>query len=146
MSREVSVSPVVLWELVTDLDRAPNVISAVTAVERLDGRTGFEVGTRWQETRMMFGREATEVLEVTEIDPGKSYTVEAESLGARYRSVISVAATPGGSMITMTFGAEPSGAVSKVLAGTIGKLFEGGTRKALVRDLDDIAVVAEADD
>lgn len=146
MSREVSVSPEVLWELVTDLDRAPNVISAVTAVERLDGRTGFEVGTRWQETRMMFGREATEVLEVTEIDPGRSYTVEAESLGARYRSVISVAGTPGGSMITMTFGSEPSGAVSKVLAGTIGKLFEGGTRKALVRDLDDIAVVAEAVD
>ena len=49
-------------------------------------------------------------------------------------------------MITMTFGAEPTGTVSKVFAGTIGKLFEGGTRKALVRDLDDIAVVAESDD
>jgi hypothetical protein len=35
--------------------------------------------------------------------------------------------------------------VSKVLAGTIGKLFEGGTRKALVKDLDDIAVVAESE-
>lgn len=145
VSREVSVSPEALWELVTDLDRSPDVISAVTAVERLDDGIGFGVGTKWKETRLILGQEATEVLEVTAIDPGHSYTVEAESLGAKYRSVISVDRAPGeGSVITITFGAEPTGTVSKVLSGTIGKLFEGGTRKALVKDLDDIAVVAEA--
>jgi len=145
VSREVSVSPDVLWELITDLDRSPNVISAVTAVARLDDGNGFGVGTRWQETRLIFGREATEVLEVTDIEPGRSYTVEAESLGARYRSVISVDPAPQGSVITITFGAESTGAVSKAFAGTIGKLFEGGTRKALGKDLDDIAVVAESE-
>jgi len=146
VSREVAVSPETLWDLITDLDRSPNVISAVTAVERLDDGTDFGVGTRWQETRLIFGKEATEVLEVTEIDPGRSYTVETDSLDAHYRSVISVEPAPGGSMITIAFDAEPTGTVSKVLAGTIGKLFEGGTRKALVKDLDDIAVVAETDD
>lgn len=145
VSREVSVSPAALWELITDLERSPNVISAVTSVERLDDGAGFGVGTKWKETRLIFGKEATEVLEVTEIDPGRSYTVEAESLGSHYRSVISVEPAPGGSMITVAFGAESTGAVSKVLAGTIGKLFEGGTRKALVQDLDDIAVVAETE-
>lgn len=146
VSREVSVSPEALWDLITDLDRSPNVISAVTAVERLDDGTGFEVGTRWQETRLILEREATEVLEVTEIDPGRSYTVEADSLGAHYRSVISVEPAPGGSVITISFGAEPASTASKVFAGTIGKLFEGGTRKALVKDLDDIAVIAESED
>jgi carbon monoxide dehydrogenase subunit G len=145
VSREVSVSPAALWELITDLDRSPNVISAVTAVKRLDDGIGFGVGTKWNETRLIFGKEATEILEVTEIDPGRSYTVEAESLGARYRSVISVDPAPEGSMITITFGAESTSAVSKVLSGTIGKLFEGGTRKALVKDLEDIAVVAETE-
>lgn len=144
VSREVSVSPETLWELITDLDRSPNVISAVTAVSRLDDGTDFGIGTKWQETRLIFGQESTEVLEVTEIDPGRSYTVEAESLGARYRSVISVEPSPGGSRITITFGAESTGAVSKVLAGTIGKLFEGGTRKALGQDLEDIAMAAES--
>ncbi|MEX2250968.1 MAG: SRPBCC family protein [Acidimicrobiia bacterium] len=146
VSREVAVSPETLWELITDLDRSPNVISAVTAIERLDDGTGFGVGTRWQETRMIFGKEATEILEVTEIDPGRSYTVEADNLGANYRSVISVEPGPAGSVITITFGAEATSTVSKVVAGTIGKLFEGGTRKAMAKDLDDIAVVAEADD
>jgi carbon monoxide dehydrogenase subunit G len=146
VSREVSVSPEALWELITDLDRSPNVISAVTAVDRLDDGASFGVGTKWKETRVIFGKEATEVLEVTAVDPGRSYTVEAESLGAQYRSVISIDPAPGGaSVITITFGAESTGTVSKVLAGTIGKLFEGGTRKALVKDLDDIAVVAETE-
>ncbi len=144
VSREVAVTPEALWDLITDLDRSPNVISAVTSITRLDGGSGFGVGTRWQETRLIFDREATEVLEVTAMDPGRSYTVETETDGAHYRSVISVEAAPAGSMITITFGAESAGAVSKVLAGTIGKLFEGGTRKALAQDLDDIAVVAEA--
>jgi carbon monoxide dehydrogenase subunit G len=146
VSREVSVSPEALWELITDLDRSPDVISAVTAVERLDDGIGFGVGTKWKETRLIFGQEATEVLEVTAVDPGRSYTVGAESLGAQYRSVISIDPAPGGgSVITITFGAEATGTVSKVLSGTVGKLFEGGTRKALVKDLDDIAVVAEAE-
>jgi carbon monoxide dehydrogenase subunit G len=146
VSREVSVSPEALWELITDLDRSPNVISAVTSVERLDDGIGFGVGTKWQETRLMFGREAVEVLEVTDLDPGRSYTVETDSGGAHYRSVISVEPAPAGSIITITFGAESTSGVSKVLAGTIGKLFEGGTRKALVQDLEDIAVIAESED
>jgi carbon monoxide dehydrogenase subunit G len=145
VSRDVSVSPEELWGLITDLDRSPNVISAVTSVERLDDGAGFEVGTKWRETRLIFGRESTEVLEVTEMDQGRSYTVEADSGGAHYRSVITVEPAPAGSTITITFGAEAAGAVSKVLAGTIGRLFDGGTRQALVQDLDDIAVVAESD-
>ena len=142
VSREVSVGPEALWELITDLDRSPNVISAVAAIERLDGGIGFGVGTRWRETRLIFGRETTEVLEVTEMDRGHSYTVETDS---GYRSVIGIEPAPAGSIITIAFGAEPVGTVSKMLAGTIGKLFEGGTRQALVQDLDDIAVAAETD-
>ena len=145
VSREVAVPPDRLWELITDLDRAPEVISAVTSIERLDDAEEFGVGTRWQETRTILGRDTTEVLEVVEVDPGRSYTVAAESLGEGFRSVITVDPSPIGSVITMSFSAEPAGTVSKVLAGTVGKLFEGGTRKALVRDLEDIAEVAESE-
>ena len=141
VSREVSVSPEALWELITDLERSPNVISAVTSIERLDSGMGFGIGTKWRETRVTFGREATEDLEVTHMDPGRSYTVETDS---GYRSVISVDPSPAGSIITISLGTESAGPVSKVLAGTIGKLFEGGTRQALVQDLDDIADAAEA--
>jgi hypothetical protein len=44
----------------------------------------------------------------------------------------------------MSFGAEPIGSAAKVMAATIGRLFESATKKAFARDLDDIAAVAEA--
>ncbi len=43
------------------------------AVERLDSGTDFGVGTTWRETRVMFGREATEVMEIVAVDEGRSY-------------------------------------------------------------------------
>jgi hypothetical protein len=49
----------------------------------------------------------------------------------------------GGSRITVTFGAEPTSAISKVFAVTIGRLFDNATRKALAKDLTEIAIAAE---
>ena len=144
VERAVAAPPSVVWGIVTDLDRAAGVIGSITSVERLDGRAGFGVGTRWRETRTLFGRQATEVLEVTAVDEGRAYTVEADSRGTNYRSVIRVEPDGAGSRLSMTFEAEPSGAVAKLMAATIGRLFEGSTRKALQRDLDDIAAAAEA--
>jgi carbon monoxide dehydrogenase subunit G len=132
-----------VWSLITDLDRAPEMLSGVQQVERLDGGGEFDVGTRWRETRTMFGREGTEELEVTALDAGRSYTTTAASQGAVYTSVLAV--EPLGadrSHLSMTFAAEPAGTVSRLLAATIGRAFQGATRRMLQRDLDDIASAA----
>ena len=144
VERAVAAPPSVVWGIITDLDRSAGVIASITAIERIDEGTGFGVGTRWRETRTLFGRQATEVLEVTAIEDGRSYTVEADSRGAHYRSVLSVEPDGAGSRLSMSFEAEPSGTVAKLMAATIGRLFEGSTRKALKQDLDDIAAAAEA--
>lgn len=143
LSRDVAADAGTVWRLVIDLDRAPEVISGIQRVERLDGGD-FGVGTRWRETRVMLGREATEELEVTAMSPGRSYTVEADSRGVHYRSTMSV--VPLGadrSRLEMTFADQPRGPGAKVLGATIGRLFEAQTRKALQRDLDDLAAAAE---
>ena len=62
VDREVAAPAEVVWAICTDLDRTAEVISAITALERTDGGTGFGVGTAWQETRVMFGRGATETM------------------------------------------------------------------------------------
>lgn len=145
VARETSASPAAVWAVLTDLDRFPEVLSGVTAVARLDDGAAFEVGTRWRETRELFGREATEELEVTALDAGHRYTVEADDSGTHYHSVLAVEATGDGSTITMTFTAEQGdGWLNRVLAQTIGRLFLRATRRALRRDLDDIAATAEA--
>lgn len=145
VSRRIAAPRERVWEVVTDLDRSPEVIEAIQSIERVRG-DGFDVGTRWTETRTMFGREATETMEVTSIAPGRSYVVEADGRGARYRSEFRL--EPAGddaTELTMSFGAEATGLVGKVMSATIGRLFAGATRKAIQSDLDDIARAAEAD-
>lgn len=133
-----------VWDIMTDLNRAPDVVSGIETVEVLDGGDTFGVGTRWRETRTMFGRQATEEMEVTAMDAGRSYSVEAESHGSHYFSTFSV--TDLGketSQLTMTFAAEGTTTLNKLMTNTIGRLFMGPTKKAMAKDLDDIAAAAE---
>lgn len=145
VSREIAAPPDVLWTIMTDLGSFEETISAIQSVEALSEDTSFGIGTKWRETRRMFGKQATEVMWVTEIDPGRSYVVNAESHGAKYTTAMSV--TPVGNdscEVTMDFGAEPVGTMAKIVTATIGRFFENATRKAFAQDLADIATVAEA--
>jgi hypothetical protein len=131
----------------TDIEGSREVLSGVTEIERLDDGDGFGVGLRWRETRVLFGKEASEEMEVTAVDEGRSYTVEADSDGVHYRSVMSVEPDGDGARIRMTFGGEQkgkSGLISRIVSRTAGKAIEKATRKALEQDLDDIAAAAEA--
>ena len=47
-------------------------------------------------------------------------------------------------VVSMEFGANPKGRMTRFMGATMGKMFEGATRKALQADLDDIAAAAEA--
>ncbi len=144
LSRDVAAPPDVVWGLVTDLDLAPEILSGVNSIERLDAGGQFGLGTRWRETRTMFGREATEEMEVTAFVPGRSYRVEAESHGAHYVSTVSVEPVARDSRLAMTFAGRPTGVLAKIMAATVGRLFQGATRRALQKDLDEIAAAAEA--
>ena len=143
-THDSTATPESVWTVLTDLDNATANISAIQKVERLDDSGGFKVGTSWRETRTMFGKTATEDMTVTEIDPARSYTTTAESHGAKYRSTHSVEPIEGGSRISMVFGAEPTGLLAKAFAVTVGRLFDNATRKAIVKDLEEISAAAEA--
>jgi carbon monoxide dehydrogenase subunit G len=142
VSRHVDAPPERVWEVLTDLERAPDVVRAIESVEVHTG-TGFGVGTRWTETRTMMGRTARETMEVTAFAPLRSYVVEAISGATRYRSEFGVAPDGRGTTLTMTFDAQPSGLVGKLAAATLGRLFAGLTRRALASDLDDVGHASE---
>jgi carbon monoxide dehydrogenase subunit G len=144
ISHDVHAPAEVVWQVITDIEHAPEFISGIESVERLDDGTGFGVGTRWRETRTMFGRTATEDMTVTAVEPGRSYTTEAHHGKAHYTSGLRV--EPKGdadSVVSMHFDAEVSGLLNKTLGAVVGKLFEGSTRKAMQQDLADIAAAAE---
>lgn len=145
VAREIDAPAQRVWDVITDLDGAPEVLSGVERVERLDGADGFDVGTRWRETRTMFGRQTSEDMAITAIEPPRRYTVVADSSGTTYTSTFEVAPLEDHRCrLTMGFGARSAGLAGRLLAATVGRLFLGATRKALERDLDDIAAAAEA--
>lgn len=144
VSRNIDAEPAVVWRIVTDIEGSADVLTNVLRVERLDDAETFGVGMRWRETRTMFGKEATEEMQVTEVDPGVSYTVVSDSGKTRYTSVVRV--TPlddDRSELSMSFGAETSGIVTTILGATIGRLFQGATRRTLEQDLADLGTAAE---
>jgi carbon monoxide dehydrogenase subunit G len=144
VERDVAASPERVWSIISDLDRSAKVISAIESIERLDGGSGFGVGTKWRETRIMFGREATETMEVSAVDEGRSYTVESPSRGVHYPTIMAVEPAGDGSRLSMTFEGEATSVGGRLMA-VFGRLMEGSTRKALAQDLDDIAAAAEKD-
>ncbi len=146
VSRPIAAPAESVWAAITDLAATPEILSGVEKVERLDEGGGFDVGTRWRETRRMFGKEATEEMEVTHVDPGRSYTVRSIHGRTIYTSGLEV--EPAGtdaSRLSMTFGAEASGLATRIAAATIGRLFSGATKRMIQHDLDDIAAHLEAD-
>jgi uncharacterized membrane protein len=143
ITRHVEAPAERLWALATDLQGAPTILTGVDRVELLTPGA-FGVGTRWRETRTMFGREASEEMAVTAVEAHRSYTVEAASGGAHYVSTFTFVPTGGGTDVTVTFGARATTGVSRVLAALTGPLARRSVERALRSDLEDLARAAEA--
>ncbi|WP_338672372.1 SRPBCC family protein [Streptomyces sp. SCSIO 30461] len=132
-----------VWEAMTDLRGMDRVLSGVERVEVLtDGP--FREGTRWRETRRMLGKEATEEMYVTASEPPGRYVVEADSQGAHYVSEFTLQPLgPETTVVRMTFSAVPPGGAMGLLAKVLGGLGARAVRKAIARDLADIAAAVE---
>jgi hypothetical protein len=77
---------------------------------------------------------------VTVSEPPERYVVEAESHGSRYVSQWLLRADgPGSTTILLTFSAEPTGAVAGLLAKVMGPIGARAVRRAVAKDLDDVA-------
>jgi carbon monoxide dehydrogenase subunit G len=131
----------VVWDVATDLEHAPEFIPGISGTEVLtDG--GFGVGTRWKETRTMLGRQASEVMTITALEPGRSYTAEASSSGMHYVTRWEFIPVEGGSEIVMSFGGEATGTLAKVMSKAMGFMV-GSVQKTMQRDMAELAASAE---
>jgi len=130
-----------VFAVATNLRDGARNIPSITALEVLtEGPVGL--GTRFRETRKVFGREATEEMEITAFDPPRSMSLGAESHGCRYRNDFRFDPRDGGTRIEMTFNAEPVSFGAKV----IGVLMRPMMKMLMAecgKDLDAIAATAE---
>ncbi len=125
-----------VFNVFTDIKNAREMISGINKIEILS-EVQEGVGLKWRETRTMFGKEATEDMEITNIEDKTSYTVEAESNGTDYTTVFEFEENNGSTEVTMMFEAKALTLAGKMMSILL-IFFKGATKKALDQDLEDM--------
>lgn len=125
----------------TDLANLPKIVPAIVRVVLMtEGPIG--VGTTYQETRMMFGREATETFTVTEYVPGRRFVIVAISCGTEFRCEHEFTPNEGGTYVELSVTTKPLTWAARLMS-PLGWLMAGAMKKAMSADLDALGRSAE---
>ena len=132
-----------VWQVITNIDESVKNIGAIQEIEVLERPPSGIVGLKWRETRTMFGREATEVMWITDSKENDYYQTRAESHGAIYVSKLQIVQSGDGVDLTMSFDGQAQTFMAKIMSVIPGILFKSATEKALLQDLEDIKSTVE---
>lgn len=152
-SVEVSAPTDIVFDLLTDFERSPEIVEKIVHVEMVSDppHKPARVGTRLRETRVMFGKEATEEMWITEIThPGESpdgagrWIIEARSSGMHYLTELGVTPTPNGSRMEMAFSGRGESLAAKLMSPIFGLFMKGMIARELTRDLEQVKAKAES--
>jgi hypothetical protein len=138
---EIQAAPEIVYDTVTDVRNWPRFITAIESIE-LVGATGIAPGTRFRETRTMFGRKATEEMTIRVLDRPRLFSHTAESHGSRYLGEHRITPTARGARLSVLFEGRPA-RLSAWLLLPLGLLFAGTVRRHLAGDLEDVRKEAE---
>ena len=141
VARNVGARPKAIFAAVVDVVNWPLIIRSVRAVELLTPPP-IRVGARLRQTRTMLGREGTDELEVTTIEPPRRFRLAGQLFGMPYELDHVIDALSAGSRFMMIFRRRsPAG---RELQDFIAPFMEIELRDELEQDLNDLAAAASA--
>lgn len=141
LSKSINAPIEKVFDVFSDITQIENRIDGITKIEILsDVKSG--VGTRWRETRVMFGREATEEMEISALEANKSYEVVAESRGMKYHTKYTFTPQGDGTQVEMVFSGQAVSFAAKLMT-PLAFLMKGTVRKAMDKDMDELKAVCE---
>lgn len=132
-----------VWAKITDIEKSVETISGIEEIEVLEKPDNGLVGLKWRETRTLFGKQATEVMWITEAEENHYYKTRAESHGAIYTTILKLEEQESQTELSMTFGGQAQTTVAKIMSALMMPFFKKATRKALEKDLEDIKKASE---
>lgn len=142
IARTIEASAEEVFDASTAVHTWADVVPAIQSVEVLtDGPVGL--GTRFRETRTMFGREATEEMEILEFERPNRYVFGAESHGCRYRTTFTLTPDGTGTQIEMVFAGTPLTFTAKVMT-VVMRPFMGKMADMCAKDLEAIKAHVES--
>ncbi len=143
MSEHITAPPEVVFEVASDFHHAAENIQGIDRLDVLtDGPVG--VGTRFRETRTMFGKEATEEMEITAFDAPHSYVVEGESCGGHYRFEYRFVGDISGTNVRLNVETRAISFFAKLMTPVASLLMVGPMKKCIAADMEDVKKVAES--
>lgn len=133
---QINAPPDTVYETALDIPAWPQIISAITKIEMLsDGPVA--VGTSFRETRVMFGREATEDMTISTLEPPRRFVFTAENHGTSYVVEHLLAPENGGTRFSVAFSGKANSFLARVML-PLGLLMAGTVKKQLAGDLEDL--------
>lgn len=140
----INASATDVWSVVSDIENAEARISGIKGVEILQQASGPSiVGLKWRETREWMGKDAVEVMWITDASEPAYYETRAESHGTIYTSRIELETIPTGTRLTMGFNGQPVTFGAKILWAMTGWMAKKASRKTIDQDLADIKAAVE---
>ncbi|MBD3166207.1 hypothetical protein GF324_06395 [bacterium] len=138
LTRSIQAPTEAVFGVVSDIRNFSKAVDNIQKVEFLS-ETQSGVGTRFRETRLMGGREASSVLEVTEFVPGEKVRLVSESQGTVWDSVFTVQPENGGTNLTLHMTATSKNVITKLMV----RLMMGMVTKAIAKDMDAVKAYCE---
>ena len=132
----------ILYATHMDIAHWPDFIRGIEKVEILGGGEPIGVGTTVRETRMMYGRLATEDMTVQILEPPHRVVFTAASHGAAYVTTTEFVADGNGSRVILGFEGRAQTLFARVMS-LLSLFFIPGIRKMLQADADDLVREAE---
>jgi carbon monoxide dehydrogenase subunit G len=142
VSNQVAAPVAAVFERFTDLESSPARVSGIKAIEKQTAGP-FGLGTRWVETREVFGMTDTAEMEITAFERNRTYTITHRKLGVRIDTVFTFEPVDGGTRVNVAFSLEGPGLPPGLLA-PIEWAIAGRVRDVLSQDLADLTASVKA--
>ena len=127
-----------VWEAITDIENCPDMISGIIDLKVLQKPDNGIVGLKWMETRIMFGKEASETMWITDAKEGEYYCTRAENHGAVYLTRMSLSEVDSKTLLSMSFSSTSESKFIRFVSLIMGFFIRRSMEKMLKKDLDDI--------
>jgi hypothetical protein len=125
-----------VFDLFTDIEHAAERVSGIKRVEMLTPGS-FGLGTRWRETREVFGRRDSAKMEVIAFERYRTYTLSHYKAGVHVEIVFSFEPENTGTRVTIEFTLDGTGLPPGLLT-PLSWAIAGKVQHVLNRDLTDL--------
>ena len=140
ISRTIKAPVEQVFDTVAHIENFSTAVPHITAVEFLSEQKRG-VGTRFRETRVLRGRQATTELEVTEYVANQCIRIVSDEGGTIWDTVFTVTGVEEGTRLDMVMDAS----AYKLLSKLFNPLMKGIIRRAIKGDLDAVKAYCEGE-